>query len=50
MLSPNAIKELETCWLPNITEAGLDRLCELLESSSPLLISGSFTKAIPMCC
>ena len=36
-------------WLPNITDAGLDRLIELLEKGSPLLIHGCFT-AVPMGC
>jgi hypothetical protein len=50
MLSPNCLDELQRCWLPNITDAGLDRLIELLEQGSPLLIHGSFTRAVPMGC
>lgn len=50
MLSNETLQELETCWLPNITDQGLDRLIELLEKGSPLLIHGSFTRAIPMGC
>ena len=50
MLSAECLRELKTSWLPNITEAGLDRLVELLDRGSPLLIHGSFTRAVPMGC
>jgi hypothetical protein len=50
MLSQECIRELESSWLPNITDAGLDRLIELLEKQSPLLIHGCFTRAMPMGC
>src|SRR5262245_31670447 len=50
MLPPQALHELHSAWLPNMTDAGLTRLIELLEKGSPLLISGCFTKAIPMGC
>lgn len=50
MLNARCLKELRSAWLPNITDAGLGRLVELLESGSPLLISGCFTRAIPMGC
>jgi hypothetical protein len=50
MLSKNCLEELQGAWLPNVTEAGLDRLIELLEQGSPLLIHGSFTRAVPMGC
>jgi len=50
MLSTDCLNELRTCWLPNMTDAGLDRLIELLEKGSPLLIHGSFTRALPMGC
>ncbi len=50
MLSPECLHELRTAWLPNLTDAGLNRLLELLEKGSPLLIHGCFTKAIPMGC
>ena len=50
MLSPECLHELRTSWLPNLTDAGLDRLVDLLEKSSPLLIHGSFTRAVPMGC
>lgn len=50
MLSPECLGELRSCWLPNITDAGLERLIDLLDKGSPLLISGCFTRAIPMGC
>lgn len=50
MLSPESARELQTAWFPNMTDAGLDRIIELLEKGSPLLIHGSFTRAIPMGC
>jgi len=50
MLSVECVQELRVAWLPNITNAGLDRLIELLEKGSPLLIHGSFTRALPMGC
>jgi hypothetical protein len=50
MLSPQCLDELQSAWLPNLTDAGLARLLELLEKGSPLLVSGCFTRAIPMGC
>lgn len=50
MLSRESLEELRSAWLPNITDCGLDRLVDMLHKSSPLLISGCFTKAIPMGC
>ena len=50
MLSQESLQELRSSWLPNISDAGLDRLIELLEKGSPLLIHGSFTRAVPMGC
>jgi hypothetical protein len=50
MLSAKVMRELETTWLPNTTDAGLNRLIDLLEHRSPLLIHGSFTGAMPMGC
>lgn len=50
MLSQETLRELHTSWLPNITDAGLGRLVDLLEKGSPLLIHGSFTRAVPMGC
>jgi hypothetical protein len=50
MLSPECLGELRSRWLPNITAVGLERLLDLLQKSSPLLISGCFTRAVPMGC
>lgn len=50
MLSPECLRELESHWLPNLTDAGLDRLIDLLEKGSPLLIHGCFSKAMPTGC
>src|SRR6478609_831584 len=50
MLSAECLTELRSAWLPNLTDAALKRLLDLLEKGSPLLISGCFTRAIPMGC
>jgi hypothetical protein len=50
MLSPECLGELRSAWLPNMTDAGLKRLIDLLEKGSPLLIHGCFTRAVPMGC
>lgn len=50
MLSPEFATELRRSWLPHVTDSGLDRLVELLERASPLLIRGSFARAVPMGC
>ncbi len=50
MLSPECLGELRSAWLPNVTDAGLARVAELLEKASPLLIHGAFTRAVPMGC
>ena len=50
MLSPESVRELRSSWLPNMTDTGLDRLIDLLEKASPLLVHGCFTRAVPMGC
>jgi hypothetical protein len=50
MLSPSCLEELRTRWFPHLTDSALDRLIELLETQSPLLIHGSFTWVVPMGC
>ena len=40
MLSRESVCELRALWLPNITDSGLDRLIDLLEKGSPLLVEG----------
>lgn len=50
MLSHDVISELTTHWLPNVTDAGLNRVIELLTKGSALLLSGRFTSALPTGC
>ena len=50
MLSHECLHEFRRAWLPNITDAGLGHLVTLLEKASPLLIHGSFTRALPQGC
>ena len=50
MPSPDTLTEFRSRWLPHATSPGLARLAEMLESSSPLLIHGAFTRALPMGC
>jgi len=50
MLSAECLQELRLAWLPHISDAGLERLIDLLDKSSPLLIHGCFTRAVPMGC
>lgn len=50
MMYAPCLKELRDGWFPHTTDAGLDRLIGLLESGSPLLIHGAFTRAMPMGC
>jgi hypothetical protein len=53
MLPPNPppyLQELRDEWFPHVTDSGLDRIIELLDRSSPLLIHGAFTRAVPMGC
>lgn len=44
------LTEFRTAWLPHITQTGLERLIDLLEKGSPMLIHGAFTRAVPMGC
>lgn len=50
MPSPSTIAEFRSQWLPHVTDDGLARLVSLLDSASPLLIHGAFTRAVPMGC
>jgi hypothetical protein len=50
MLSADFVRELRASWLPNISDVGLNRVIDLLEKGSPLLLSGRFTEAIPRGC
>ncbi len=44
------IAEFRAAWLPHVTNDGLSRIVELLEKASPLLVHGTFTRALPMGC
>ena len=50
MLPNHIASEFRDRWLPHCTESGLLRLSELLQSGSPLLIHGSFSRACAMGC
>lgn len=50
MSNHDAIGEFRSAWLPHVSDDGLNRLIELLEKGSPLLIHGAFTRAVPMGC
>src|SRR5260370_32586503 len=50
MLTPQCLGELQSAWLPNMSDSGLERLISLLENGSPLLVHGCFTRAVPMGC
>lgn len=45
-----AVAEFRANWLPHVTDGGLNRLIQLLETGSPLLIHGTFTQACAMGC
>ncbi len=50
MLSRECVHELRTSWLPNLTDGALERLIDLLEKDSLLLVHGCFTRVVPMGC
>ena len=50
MVSPDIIREFRDRWLPHVTDSGLARIIELLETNSPLLIHGLFQQAPPLGC
>ena len=50
MPATDPLTEFRVAWLPNVSDSGLSRLVELLESGSPMLIRGAFTRAVPMGC
>lgn len=50
MPATDPLTEFRTVWLPNVSDTGLSRIVGLLESGSPLLIHGAFTRAVPMGC
>jgi hypothetical protein len=46
----HTVAEFRTHWLPHVTDDGLTRLVGLLDTASPLLIHGAFTRACAMGC
>jgi hypothetical protein len=50
MPSADPVAEFRAAWLPHVTDDGLDRLIDLLQKGSPLLIHGAFTRAVPQGC
>jgi hypothetical protein len=46
----HTLTEFRDQWLPHVSDAGLGRLIELLETASPLLIHGAFSRACAMGC
>jgi hypothetical protein len=50
MHSSPCLNELREKWFPHTTDDGLARVIQLLESGSPFLIHGAFTRAMPMGC
>ncbi len=50
MHTTDPVAEFRAAWLPHVTDAGLARVTELLEKASPLLIHGTFARAVPMGC
>lgn len=50
MSTTDPVVEFRAAWLPHVTDGGLNRIVELLEKASPLLIHGTFTRALPMGC
>lgn len=50
MSTDEPLAEFRAAWLPHITDAGLNRIIELLEKASPLLIHGTFSRVPPMGC
>lgn len=50
MSDQHTLAEFRDQWLPHVSDAGLSRLIELLETASPLLIHGAFNRACAMGC
>lgn len=50
MSTDEPLAEFRSAWLPHITDGGLNRIIELLEKASPLLIHGTFARVPPMGC
>lgn len=50
MASASFLDEFRDAWLPHVSDAGLNRIIELLATTSPLLIHGAFSRCLPMGC
>src|SRR5438876_1221830 len=50
MPAPAVLAEFRAAWLPHVSDAGLERLTDLLATANPLLIHGAFTRCLPMGC
>jgi hypothetical protein len=50
MPTTDPVAEFRAAWLPHVTDSGLARVTELLAKASPLLIHGTFARAVPMGC
>lgn len=50
MLPTPVATELHSAWFPHLTDSGLARLIDLLESASPLLIHGAFSRVSALGC
>lgn len=44
------LQEFRSRWLPHATDRGLERIVELLEAASPLLIHGAFSRCASQGC
>ena len=44
MLSTDCVRELQSSWLPHLTDSALNRLIDMLEKNSAMLIHGCFTR------
>jgi len=49
-MSSAVISEFVSRWLPHATESGLNRLLQLLQQGSPMLIHGAFSKSCALGC
>ena len=50
MLQPELLHEFQSVWCPHMTDAGLNRITDLLDQASPMLVHGSFTATLPRGC
>ena len=50
MPTADPLAEFRARWLPHVTDSGLARISRLLETVSPLLVHGTFSRVEPMGC